>query len=45
MLVSFGKNSNPETGVFVDKMNDMISIYNHTTEICFDNENLYLVTE
>ena len=45
LLVSFGKNSNPETGVFVDKMNDMISIYNHTTEICFDNENLYLVTE
>jgi len=45
MLVSFGKISNPETGVFVDKMNDIITIYNHTTEICFDSDKLYLVAD
>lgn len=45
MLVSFGKISNPETGVFVDKMNDIITIYNHITEICFDSDKLYLVAD
>lgn len=34
---------NPGIGVFTEKMQDMIMIYNHTTEICFDNEQIYLV--
>lgn len=39
----FASLNNPQTGVFIDKMEDMIQIYNHTEQICFDNERLYLV--
>lgn len=39
----FATISNPSTGVFVDQMNKMIRIYNHTSEIYFDNEKIYLV--
>ena len=35
--------SNSGTHVFVDKMEDMIQIYNHTEEICFDDEEILLV--
>lgn len=40
---SFAEISNPSTGVFIEKMNDMIQIYNHTTEIYFDEKRIYLV--
>lgn len=40
----FASIGNPGTGVFVDKMEDMIQIYNHTSQICFDKERIYLVT-
>lgn len=40
---SFAEISNPGTGVFTAKMADMIKIYNHTTEICFDKKNIYFV--
>ena len=43
VLTSFASISNPGTGVFIDKMNDMIQIYNHTTEICFDENKIYLI--
>lgn len=33
----------PGTGVFADKLEDMIQIYNHTSEICFDGKQLYLI--
>lgn len=36
--------SNPNTSLYIQKMNDMIQIYNHTDEICFDNENIYLIS-
>lgn len=39
----FAAIANPETGVFVNKMDDMIRIYNHTSRICFDNEKIYLL--
>lgn len=39
----FASISNPETGVFVEKMEDMIQIYNHTEQICFDDKEIYLV--
>lgn len=42
---TFASLGNPGTRIFVDKMNDMIKIYNHTSQICFDNENIYLLTE
>lgn len=34
---------NPGIGVFTEKMQDMIMIYNHTAEICFDDKQIYLV--
>ena len=40
---SFAEMSNPGTGMFTTKMSDMIQIYNHTSEICFDKKNIYLV--
>jgi hypothetical protein len=40
---SFAEISNPGTGVFTAKMADMVKIYNHTSEICFDEKNIYLV--
>lgn len=43
IIKSFAKLSNPETRVFIDKMEDMINIYNHTEEIYFDDEKIYLV--
>ena len=43
LVYQFASLSNPGTGVFISKMEDMIQIYNHTEQICFDNERLYLV--
>ena len=40
---SLAELSNPGTGVFMEKMNDMIRIYNHTTEIYFDEKQIYVV--
>ena len=39
----FASLGNPETRVFVDKMEDMVQIYNHTSQICFDKERIYLI--
>lgn len=39
----FAALSNSGTRIFIDRMEDMIQIYNHTEKICFDNERLYLV--
>ncbi len=39
----FAALGNPQTGVLTEKMQDMIDIYNHTEQICFDRENIYLV--
>lgn len=33
----------PGTAVFSDKLEDMVQIYNHTTGICFDGKQLYLI--
>ena len=35
--------SSPGTGVFVEKMDDLNRIYNHTSRICFDDERIYLI--
>lgn len=42
---SFAALSNPGTAVFVEKIGDMVRIYNHTESVCFDNTNIYLVTD
>lgn len=39
----FAAVSNPGTHVFMEKMEDMIMIYNHTKQICFDDKRIYLV--
>lgn len=40
----FAAVSNPCIGVFIDKMENMIQIYNHTEQICFDDKKIYLVS-
>ena len=40
---AFAAIGNLETGMFVDKMEDMIRIYNRTSQIYFDNEKIYLL--
>lgn len=42
-IESFAEMSNPGVWVFVEKLNDMIQIYNHTESICFDENNIYLI--
>jgi len=39
----FAPMGNPGTNVFIEKMEDMIQIYNRTSQICFDNEKIYLI--
>ncbi|MBS5963989.1 hypothetical protein [Varibaculum cambriense] len=41
----FAALGNPQTGVFEDKLADLIQIYNHTSQICIDKEKIYLVSE
>lgn len=36
---------NPGTVVLTEKMQDMIQIYNHTDNICFDSKKIYLIEE
>lgn len=43
IIESFAEISNPETHIFIEKMKELIQIYNHTTEICFDEKQIYLV--
>ena len=40
----FSSISNPYTSVFIEKMNEMILIYNHTSQICIDENRIYLVS-
>ena len=45
LIASFAEISNPEVSVFTERMSDLIQIYNHTSEICFDKNNIYLIAE
>jgi hypothetical protein len=42
-VVEFERISNPETSTLIEKMQDLIQIYNYTSEICFDKEKIYLI--
>ncbi len=44
-IKAFAEVSNPETRVIMDKMDDMVRIFNYTERICFDNENVYLLAD
>lgn len=41
----FAECGDPKTKVYIDKMEDLIRIYNHTSRICADKERIYLITE
>lgn len=41
---AFAEISNPGTLIFVDKINNMVQIYNHTERIYFDDKKIYLIT-
>lgn len=43
IVEDFSRLSNPGTRIFVEKMDDMIQIYNHTSKICFDDKKIYLI--
>ncbi len=40
---AFAAINNPGTGLLIEKMQDMVQIYNHTSQICFDKEKIYLM--
>ena len=42
-IYAFAEMSNPGTNLFTDKMDDLIFVYNQTTDILFDNNNIYLI--
>lgn len=43
VLQEFALISNPKIGIYTSKMEDMILIYNHTEQICFDENKIYLI--
>ena len=44
-VYDFSLLNNPGTGIIINKLNDMNRIYNHTAEICVDQNNIYLVQD
>lgn len=42
---SFAAISNPGTNIFMEKMEDMAFIYNHTSQICCDKEMIYFIAD
>lgn len=40
---AFAALANPGTRILIEKMNDVVQIYNHTSQICFDRKNIYLM--
>lgn len=43
IIESFAILHNPGTGIFLEKMEDLIQIYNHTSQICVDDQKIYLL--
>lgn len=43
VVEAFAEINNPGLWVFVEKLEDMIRIYNHTESICFDEKQIYLI--
>ena len=43
IISSFGKLGDPGTGVYLRKMREMTDIFNHTSEVLFDRDQIYLV--
>ncbi|WP_309547286.1 hypothetical protein [Varibaculum prostatecancerukia] len=45
VVEQFAALGNPKTGVFEDKLTDLVQIYNPTSGICIDKERIYLISE
>lgn len=45
MVETFATLNNPGTSMFMEKMEDLINIYNHTDKICFDEHEIYLIAK
>lgn len=43
VLHQFASIGNPGTNLIMNKMDDIIQIYNHTSQICFDEKRIYLL--
>ena len=43
VIEAFAEISNPGVWMFVEKLEDLIQIYGRTTEICFDEKQVYLI--
>ena len=43
-VASFAEVKDPSTVIFINKLDDMINIYNHTTQIVCDKDNVYLIS-
>lgn len=44
ILEMFSRVSDPRTKIFLEEMDNLIQIYGHTESICFDDEQIYLVS-
>ncbi len=42
---AFAAVGDPGTGKLLHQMDDMIQIYDHTAQICFDDKNIYLIAD
>lgn len=42
-IAALAEMSNPGTSLFTDKMDDLIFVYNKTSDICFDSNNIYVI--
>lgn len=42
---AFAAVGDPGTGMLLHQMDDMIQIYDHTAQICFDDKNIYLIAD
>lgn len=43
IIKNFAVISNPETYIFIEKMEELIQLYNHTEKIYFDDKEIYLI--
>ena len=42
---AFAAVGDPGTGLVLHQMDDMIQIYDHTAQVCFDDKNIYLIAD
>lgn len=45
VVETFATLNNPGTSMFMEKMEDLMNIYNHTDKICFDENEIYLIAK